>query len=315
MPNYRNIIISELELIRKKEQQSKNRFKVIAYNKVLPELKNLQTIESIDDIKHITGIGAGILKKITEIIETNHLQAVDEIRNDPTINIIEDFMNVYGIGNVKATKLVNIDKITSIQQLRDASDKDPKLLNSNQKKGLMYYNDFLQRIPHKEMVLHEKFLKKSLKSYDIEIVGSYRREEESSGDIDILVKCPVGQNMYMKDLIKHLPQTYILDTLAIGEKKFMGVCKIGTISRRIDILITPEEEYAFAIMYFTGSAKFNIGVRKIAQKRGLRMNEHGFKPNEDIPILKTESDIFDYLNIIYVLPKDRKDIKNITLKK
>lgn len=314
MPNYRDIIISELELIRKKEQQNRNKFKVIAYNKVLSELKKLQTIESLDDISHITGIGAGILKKVTEIIETNHLEAADEIRNDPTINIIEAFMNVYGIGNVKATKLVNIDKIGSIEELKQASDKDPKLLNSNQKKGLLYYNDFLERIPHKEMVLHEKFLKKSLKSYDIEIVGSYRRQEETSGDIDILVKCPIGQEMHMHDLIKDLPQTYILDTLAIGEKKFMGVCKIGTIARRIDILITPEEEYAFAILYFTGSDKFNIAVRKIAQKKGLTLNEHGFKPNTGIPILKTEKDIFDYLDIIYVLPKDRKDVKNIRLK-
>lgn len=310
MENYRDVIIKNLEIIRKKEQQDGNRFKVVAYSRVIPELKKLETITSVEDVADIKGIGKSILSKIKEIIETNHLARADEIREDPSVDIIDTFMNIYGIGRVKATKLFNDNNIKSIEELKEASLKDPKLLNANQKKGVQYYDDFLKRIPRSEMVQHEKFLKKKLKPFEIEIVGSYRRHEETSGDIDVLVKCPIGEDIKMNEIINKLPKTYIIDVLAIGEKKFMGVCKIGDTSRRIDILITPEEEYAFALMYFTGSAKFNIGVRKIAQKKGLRMNEHGFEPKQGIPFLKTEKDIFDYLGIDFVEPKDRKKILN-----
>lgn len=314
MKNYRDIIISDLEVVRKKELQSGNRFKAIAYSKVIPELKKLERIENVEDIAGIKGIGDGIMKKIKEIIETSHLAVADEIRKDPSINVIESFMNVYGIGRVKATKLFNDNKLGSIDELKKASEENPKLLNANQKKGLLYYDELLHRIPYKEMQLHEKILKEALDPYETEIVGSYRRKEETSGDIDVLVKCPSGEKIIMEDLIKKLPPSYIQNTLAIGEKKFMGICKIGDINRRIDILITPEDEYAFAVLYFTGSAKFNIGVRKIAQSMGLRMNEHGFEPKTALPMFRTESDIFEYLGIHYVEPENRIDSKNISLR-
>ena len=107
---------------------------------------------------------------------------------------------------------------------------------------------------------------------------------------------------------------YIVETLALGEKKFMGICKLTgsnesiSIHRRIDILVTPESEYPFALMYFTGPVQFNVAMRTHALERGVSLNEHGFTPIKkgiEIPEIKSELDIFNFLEMKPIIPTER----------
>ena len=105
-------------------------------------------------------------------------------------------------------------------------------------------------------------------------------------------------------------QNYLIEILAEGEKKFMGIVRLGrNIARRLDIIITPVEEYPYTILYFTGSDEHNIKMRKKALKMGYSLNEHGIKRMKEnvpiVPIIKTEEDIFSFLEITYILPKER----------
>ena len=50
-----------------------------------------------------------------------------------------------------------------------------------------------------------------------------------------------------------------------GSEMYMGVCKVGEKSRRIDIKVYPKEQFAFAVLYFTGSAHFNRSMRVVAE--------------------------------------------------
>ena len=79
-------------------------------------------------------------------------------------------------------------------------------------------------------------------------------------------------------------------------------------------MYTDPKTYPFAILYFTGSGSFNIEMRKIAANKGYRLNEHhiveapkytGLKGKEIDAVFKSEKDIFDFLNIPYIEPKER----------
>ena len=309
--NYKDTILKELEVFRKKEIIAGEKFKAIAYSKAINKIKDHAIIKSIDDVK---GLGEGITKKVALIIENSKTEQPQE--PEPVIDdAVHAFMNIYGVGRVKAIKLVHEKNMHSIEQLRQNTE----LLNANQMIGLDHYEDFLERIPRPEMTAHSRFIKKTIKSLklniDTDIVGSYRRGEKSSGDIDVLLKSSDPNDGLM--VINKLKEVgYITSTLALGDKKFMGVCKIGDNKyRRLDILYTPEEQYGFALLYFTGSMKFNIAVRKIALEKGLSLNEHGFTAikQQDIPVLKTEEEILNYLGIKMIDPKKRKD-ENIVSK-
>lgn len=316
MEDYKDKIIEDLSLILEREKQNKNVFKVRAYQKVIPQLKSLDHIYNLEDIKEIEGIGKGIKDRIKEIIETGELKSAEEIKNNPRMKVIEDFMRIYGVGPVKAKDLYDKNNIKSIQELKEKAD---EYLNDKQKIGLKYYDDINERIPRKEMISHEKkiktIIKKINKNIIVTLVGSYRREKEDSGDIDVLISYKEDDMSYkeaeeiFKEIIKEMKSSkYIVDSLAVGNKKFMGVCKLSNKRvRRLDMLLTKPEEYPYALLYFTGSDKFNIIMRKKALELGYSLNEHGLttQKKKEIPELKTEEDVFKFLEMEYLKPDKR----------
>jgi len=332
MTDFRNIIIEDLELLRKKEQQDRNVFKVRAYDKVLKGLRSLdKPIHKIEDIESISGIGARIKEKIQEIIDTGKLKAAENIKQDSGVNATDLIMKIHGIGAVKANDLIKKHNIRTIAELREAVEKNPKLLNEKQKIGLKYFEDIQERIPRKEMEEHEKEIIKTVghidKNFEAIIVGSYRREAVSSGDIDVLIGYPEGmtekeaEEKFKKIVEEFESKSYITDILAKGSKKCLAVVKLSESTddsekskmkaRRLDLLLTPPEEFPYALLYFTGSDKFNIKMRKKAIEMGYSLSEHGLKITKKDPappkppMMKTEKDVFEFLKIPYISPKER----------
>ena len=113
--------------------------------------------------------------------------------------------------------------------------------------------------------------------------------------------------------------------MAQGKTKCLVIGHIppSALHRRIDFLYTPPEQYAFAILYFTGSKHFNTAMRGLALKNGLSLNEHAFtvvktgKPLSSIDpnaSFKTELDIFNYLDMEYREPTERINDKSVVVR-
>ena len=305
------MIIENLKILSEYEKLNKEPFKARAYNKVIDsiELTNLP-ITNIEDIQSINGVGDKISTKIKELIETGKMSAVENALKDPKYSLQIQLGKLYGVGPVKINELMN--KITSFEELYERKD---ELLNDKQKLGLLYYNDMSLRIPMSEGKKHYKIIDKIFKEtndkIEFELVGSYRRQNKDMGDIDILIKN--SSDLNLKTLVSNLMSSgYIIETLASGKSKFMGLCKLSPKlpARRIDILIADPSYYYFALLYFTGSYTFNIYMRKIALEKGYSLSEYGLKDKtknhiDTSEIIKTEEDIFKFLDIPYVPPNKR----------
>jgi DNA polymerase/3'-5' exonuclease PolX len=333
-------VLNSLEILRIRDLQSGEKFSALAYTKAIRELKKLDSITSIKDVEGVAGVGKKIKEKVKEILETGSLEAATKAMTELKIDVYQDLLKVHGIGPAKAKDLIEKHKISSVEDLK----KHPELLTESQKLGLKYYEDSLERIPRKEMEQHEKkilgFLPEGIKGI---IVGSYRRGLESSGDIDVLIKVPEkyskkeSKGLFENIVEKMIDADYMIDILSQGEKKVLGYVRIkdGKV-RRIDLLATPEKEYAYAVLYFTGSDTFNVAFRKYALLKGYTLNEYGFKikplhgisernsehglkkkkeASKDIPEIKTEMGIFNFLGLQYKNPKDRKDETSVVERK
>jgi DNA polymerase/3'-5' exonuclease PolX len=83
--------------------------------------------------------------------------------------------------------------------------------------------------------------------------------------------------------------------------------------------MTPDHEYATALLYFTGSDRFNVAFRQHALNRGYTLNEHALKPLTEVstspPYFATENDIFRFLGLRYIEPSHRVDSNQIILRK
>ena len=119
------------------------------------------------------------------------------------------------------------------------------------KRLLKYYSDLEKRIPRSEMDSWNEFftvilnltiksIKNKPKGIKMQLVGSYRREAESSGDIDILLtsRNPDEGKKLMTEYIKQLLKTDNFDKSLVfssGTTKFMGLGKIEDYYRHVDI--------------------------------------------------------------------------------
>ena len=312
--NNKKELIKNFKILEEYENLNKQPFKARAYNKVINSLElHVDKIDSIEDTENIKGIGEKIKEKIKQYFQTGKIDAVEKALSDPKFTLRRKLSNLYGVGPVKIKELM--EKITSFEDLKNK----PEILNEKQKIGLKYYDELLERIPIEEGKKHygliEKIFKKTYNNIEFELVGSYRRKNKDMGDIDVLIKG--NEDINLKILIKELSSAgYIIETLANGKNKFMGICKISPElpARRIDILIADPSYYYFALLYFTGSYSFNIYMRRIALQKNISLSEYGFKDKNNkiidtSDIIKSEQDIFDYLKIPFVLPEKRDNIE------
>lgn len=331
--DFKPMVLSELGTMYLGEQAAGERFKALAYKKAIDGIRRMEgPLRSIDDVASIEGVGKKIHDKIVEILQTGSLRSAERVKKETDVDAYQTLIGIHGVGPVKARELIAAG-ITTIATLRSrlAADPSASILNDTQTLGLKYYEAGIQRIPRSEMDEHASLLTSAIpSSLSGTIVGSYRRGAADSGDIDMLVT--YNPSMSEKDaqkafvaMIADLTRRgYIVDKLAGGKKKWMGYVRLpatggagadaDAVPRRLDLLLTPPEEYAYAILYFTGSDKFNIAFRRHCLDKGYTLNEHTMKPtgtNPAAPPMATEADIFAFVGLKYVPPTARVDGRQI----
>ncbi|MEX0597104.1 MAG: hypothetical protein WD512_11445, partial [Candidatus Paceibacterota bacterium] len=294
-------------------------FRAKAYQKAQEAILTYEgDITNVEQLKGLRGIGETILSKLTEYVDTGSIKALEKQRQNP-INVLT---KVYGIGPKKANELIE-NGITTIEGLRENEGS----LNDIQKIGLKYYEDINERIPRSEIdeyksEFNDIFNKVAPEGSRFEIVGSYRREKQMSGDIDVIIANDKNDKSVFEKFVDELVKNgIIIEILSRGKSKCLVVAKLpDKKARRVDFLYTSPEEYPFAVLYFTGSKGFNTVMRQRALDRGFTLNEHGISvmlkgskgnkgtKGDKVPQeFQTETDIFNFLGMEYKTPKDRVD--------
>ena len=309
-----NQIKTEIDLSSKKDQL-KNMFRLASIQKVIKLLEKYnKKIVSSEQLKGIKGIGKKSLKRIDEILKTgklNEIKITEDI--DKYLKIINELENIFGINRKTAYKLFKEHNITSINDLKEKYEKGEIKLSEQIVKGMFYFDKIKENIPRDEITKLIPILTNATIEIDpqlfMTICGSYRREKETSNDIDIIL-CHTQNKKYLTTYIKLLKEkNIIVDSLTSDdvETKYMGILKtLDGILRRVDIRFIPLESYYYAILYFTGGKDFNRQMRKVAISMGYVLNEYGlYTEDGGTHVVKSEKDIFDILNMDYIQPKER----------
>lgn len=286
---------------------SSDPFRVKAYGKAITLVKSSPVEITSGEQAVALGVGKKIAEKIDEIIATGSLRSIQQVDHSKA-DIIAQFGKIWGVGPVKARVLYDAGART----IADVCDQFANLLNDKQRIGLRYFDDFQKRVSRQlvdgvvQKIRAEMGKNPGWRNIQMEVCGSYRRQSETCGDMDILL-CGEG---ILQPLVEHLQSRGILgETLAIGPTKYMGITHVadGT-AFRIDMEVIPREKWAFALLYFTGSGAFNERQRSHAKKMGYSLSEHGLKvvkTGDYVPGLLTEEAIFKFLKMDYLPPHQR----------
>lgn len=273
-----------------------------AYAKIIPILRGYpKRIESGEEAKRIHGIGTRMADRIDEILRTGTLAELGSpiFQVDDRAEVLKLFESVHRVGPKTAEKWYNAG-------YRKLSDIPSTACTAEQCTALRFHEHLIQRIPREEIQEAEQILTQFAQPKGIffQICGSYRRQLPTSGDIDILIIAKENQNV----LSEFLQCPIFTTTLACGPKKFLGICRIREIYRRIDVEVVQPVEYPFAVTYFTGPASFNVKMREHCMRYGLRLNEKSLTDatGKSYPA-ESEEALFAMLGLQYLTPEERNN--------
>ncbi|MEM3227472.1 MAG: DNA polymerase/3'-5' exonuclease PolX [Candidatus Micrarchaeaceae archaeon] len=318
-------IFNEIAAMLSIEETPSSRFEVNAYQKAALTISTMQ--EPIEDIyakggkealMKLPGVGKGLAERIEEYLLTGKIKKYEDLKKRYPIDF-KSLLEIEGMGAKKIVTLYRSLGVKNIEDLKKAiadhkirdlprfGEKSEEQLKAgiellNSSKGRMLLGEALP--------VAESIVKKILESGLVEkaiISGSTRRMRETIGDIDILALSNNG--IKVMDYFSALDD---VDRLLVkGDTKTTVWLKIGT---SCDLRVIEPQSFGAALQYFTGSKQHNIKVRKIAIKKGYKLNEYGLfdKKGKIIPVSGEES-IYEKLGMQYMPPEMREDRGEVEL--
>lgn len=297
------------------ELKNENVFKIRAYENAARTLEgassDIQTLIKTGELEKLKGIGPHISKVIHDLCEKGKSKDYESLRKGFPDSLFELF-RIPGLGPKRIKVLYEKLHIKSVGELEYAC-KENRLLKldgfgaKSQEKILQGIQQLKKAHGHYliDFATHESqklfdYLKKQKGVLRIEVAGSIRRCKEVVKDIDILVAAKNPADIH-NAFVKY-PQ--VESVIAHGDTKSSITLKSGMNS---DLRTVTEEEFPYALYYFTGSKEHNVAVRTIAKKKGIKINEYGlFKGTRRIPC-KDEADIFKSVGLHYIPPEVREN--------
>ena len=298
------------------ELKDENEFRIRAYRKAVRTISGLS--ESISrmaggekDIQSLPGIGESMASKIKEINETGELSMLNELRDELPRSLIE-IMKLEQMGPQRTKALYEELDIQSIDDLEEAAEEGEieklegfgKKTSDNILEEIKAYRKEGSKKRHK---LHDaeetvkplvEYLEKELD--DVTVAGSFRRQKETVGDLDILATAKDAEKA-----IKHFTNyEETVSVISSGETKSSIKLKNGF---RIDLRIVKKVSFGSALLYFTGSKAHSIALRKIAQDKDWKLNEYGIFEGKKRLASKTEKAMYEELGLKYIPPEIRED--------
>jgi DNA polymerase (family X) len=304
-------------------------FKARSYRRASDVIANLSSSieelykkEGLDGLLQIPSVGKAIAAKIEEYLSTEKIQYFDELKSKTPINLDEFYtLEGVGIGPKTIKALYDSLRIHSLSELENAATegrirnipgfsqkKEEAILKKIQffKKGRARFllGEIYPLVKQIENRLsHFTGVKRALAA------GSFRRMNETVGDIDYLVVSDDADKVM--NYFASMPE--VAEVIGKGQSKTFVRLNNGMDA---DLLVVPEESFGSALQYFTGNKEHGIAVRKVALSKGLHLSEWGiFDKNQNRIAGATEEEIYKVLDLDWVPPEIRENTGEVELAK
>ncbi len=293
-----------------------NPFRVRAYRNAARVVGELQldiaaTIVRGVQLPKLPGIGEDLAGKMHEIVASGHCAVLDRLRRKMPPAITE-LLRIPGLGPKRVKALYRELDVQTLEQLyRAARDGRIRKVHGFGEKTevniLQSVEARLSKARRFKLAVAAQYadaladcLRRSRGVGNVVVAGSLRRMRETVGDIDILATADASSDI----IERFVRYAEVKDVLSQGDTRSSVLLKSGI---QVDLRVVPRESYGAALHYFTGSKAHNIAIRRLAQARGLKLNEYGIFRGEKRISGETEESVFAAVGLPYIPPELRED--------
>jgi DNA polymerase IV len=214
--------IENLKKIKHARELSGDEIGVRAYSTAIASIKAYpHRLKSSREIRALPGCEAKVISLFQEWKASDgRIQEVEIIESDERLKILHEFWEIWGVGPTTARDFY----AKGWRDLDDLVEYNWKGLSRVQQIGLKFYDEFLVKIPRKEVediaaivVEHAKAVRDD--GIECCIVGGYRRGKQACGDVDMILSHREHSKTrdLIEDVVRSLEQArWITHTLTLS---------------------------------------------------------------------------------------------------
>jgi DNA polymerase (family 10) len=305
------------------ELQGENAFRCQAYHNAARAIQQLEedlaSVVSQGRLTSVPGIGETLREKITTLVTTGSLPFYEGLRQKTPPGLLQ-MLRIQGLGPKKVKALHDQLGVETLDQLKAACEDDRVAqlrgfgAKTQQKilEGIAFVDQMGERVRLDQALPLALSLGEGLRDLPgvirIALCGSLRRRKETIKDIDILISS--DDPLPIMERFVTLPR--VVQVLGRGAtKSSVVVSEVRPGGQRTlmnaDLRVVSDEQFPFALHYFTGSREHAKAMRVRAQAYDLKLNEYELAgPGGSVPC-RDEADIFKALGLTYIPPEMRED--------
>ncbi|QPC47170.1 DNA polymerase/3'-5' exonuclease PolX [Mangrovibacillus cuniculi] len=303
------------------ELNGENAFKTSAFRKAAAALENDdRSLDMIDDVTKLSGIGKGTAAAINEFISTGTSSVLEELKEKTPKGLLP-LLQLPGLGGKKIAKLYQELGITSMEQLKEACEQnrvqtlagfgaktEEKILAAIEKVGQRP-----DRYPYYAALPVATLIEEALQRMEditrYSRAGSLRRVRETVKDLDFIIATNHPERV-RDQLVKKLP---VQEVIAAGDTKVSVVMEVEDVSISVDFRLVEPKAFITTLHHFTGSKDHNVRMRQLAKERDEKISEYGVEVLETGEVLtfETEEAFYEHFGLPFIPPEARESGKEV----
>ncbi len=301
-------------------------FKTVAYHRAADAIGrspvDLVAAYRAGDAPKVPGVGAAISDKIKELATTGRMSFYDRLCAEIPPSLVE-LLRIPGLGPKSVRQIYTELGIQTMDDLRQAAEAGTlqtlRGLSAKTEQLILEGIARLESAP-KRMLLHraEALLLGLMEALSdtpgvrsIEPAGSFRRRQESIGDLDLLAETDDGPA-----LIERFTTLGVVDHI-VNKGGYKAAVRLLR-GPQADLMVVPPGAAGTYRIHFTGSKEHNVRLRERARDQGWSLSEKGFlRIGEDgepltgdaaeLRTFATEAEAYDFLGLPFIEPELRQD--------
>ncbi|XP_069045072.1 DNA nucleotidylexotransferase isoform X2 [Lepisosteus oculatus] len=341
MENHNQIFTDAFAILAENAEFNESEGPCLAFMRAASLLKSLpHAISSSKDLEGLPCLGDQTKAVIEDILEYGQCSKVQDVLCDDRYQTIKLFTSVFGVGLKTAEKWYR----KGFHSLEEVQADNAIHFTKMQKAGFLYYDDISAAVCKAEAQAIGQIVEETVRLIApdaiVTLTGGFRRGKECGHDVDFLITTPeMGKEVWLLNrLINRLQNQGILLYYDIVESTFdktrlpcrkfeamdhfqkcFAIIKLkkelaaGRVQKdwkaiRVDFVAPPVDNFAFALLGWTGSRQFERDLRRFARhERKMLLDNHALydKTKKIFLPAKTEEDIFAHLGLDYIDPWQR----------
>ena len=310
-------------------KEDSNPFEARAYENAARAINaldgDIEQLTRSGKLKGTPGLGATIVKRVEELVDTGQLAFYEELR-DSTPAVKLEMLRIQGVGPKKINAIYDKLHVNSIAELEQACLDDRvahlpgfgKKTQDNILQGIAFLAQHSDRFQYPVAEEEAERIRAALATLPeivrLQVAGSLRRRRETVKDIDMVasVADDAGDEVRRKIMDFFTGQPSVKAITGKGETKSSAILGSGI---AMDLRVVKDSQFPYTLHHFTGSKEHHIPLRRRALSMNMTINDYGLfrgkEPDLELVPCENEADIYAALGMAYIEPELREDMGEI----